>query len=572
MTISRADAPYDLAVLGAGPAGLAAAVTAAAAGARVALVDSGPRPGGQYWRHRPGDNGAPGHGGTAFQRLRYGLTAHADRIDYLAGHSVWHVERTGDGFRTHMVPAHTGPAHMVRTHTAPAHTTPGHTVSDHIAPDHIAPDHTGPDHTGPDHIGPDHIGRGHTGPDHTASRHMASTHTADGPAGRVLRSRTVVVATGAYDRQLPFPGWTLPGVFTAGGVQALLKGQGVVAGQRIAVAGTGPFLLAVAAGLAEAGARVVGVFEAGLPAGFGRHPLAVARNPAKLAEGADFLRTLLRHRVPYRTRTAVVAAHGDGEVTGATVARLDAGWRIVPGSQRRIDCDTLAVGYGFTPQTEIVLQLGCATHRDLDGSLVATADGRQLSTVPGVYLAGEVCGVGGAAQSVTEGELAGLHAAFVTTGAAPDRAVVRRLTRRRAAQRGFATALHEAFPVRPGWTTWLDTDTLVCRCEEVTSEAVTEAVEELGATDARGVKLYARPGMGLCQGRVCGYAVGCLVAARTGRGPTEDDLRSMAGRPIAQPLTLGTLAAGLGADDPEPDADDPAPTPDGSSPDQKSGQ
>ncbi|MFE7128500.1 FAD-dependent oxidoreductase [Streptomyces sp. NPDC057617] len=571
MTISRADTPYDLAVLGAGPAGLAAAVTAAAAGARVALVDAGPRPGGQYWRHRAGDEGAPGHGGTAFQRLRYGLTAHADRIDYLAGHSVWHAERTADGFRTHMVPAHTGSAHMVRTHTAPAHTVGGH----------IAPDHTGPDHTAPDHTGPDHTDLDHTGRDH-----MAATHTAGSPAGRVLRSRTVVVATGAYDRQLPFPGWTLPGVFTAGGVQALLKGQGVVAGQRIAVTGTGPFLLAVAAGLAEAGARVVGVFEAGLPAGLGRHPFAVARNPAKLAEGADFLRTLLRHRVPYRTRTAVIAAHGDGEVTGATVARLDAGWRVMPGSWRRIDCDTLAVGYGFTPQTEIALQLGCATHRDLDGSLVATADGRQLSTVPGVYLAGEVCGVGGAALSVTEGELAGLHAAFVTTGAAPSRAVVRRLTRRRAAQRGFATALHEAYPVRPGWTTWLDTDTLVCRCEEVTSEAVTEAVEELGATDARGVKLYARPGMGLCQGRVCGYAVGCLVAARTGRAPTEDDLRSMAGRPVAQPLTLGTLAAGLGTDDPEPGLDTapdvdapapepdpaPAPIPDDSTSDQKSGQ
>ncbi|WP_052744665.1 NAD(P)/FAD-dependent oxidoreductase, partial [Streptomyces odonnellii] len=482
----------------------------------------------------------PGHSRTAFQRLRDGLTVHADRIDYLAGQSVWHAERTADGFRTHMVPSHTRLAHMVPTHTASAHTTPGHVVSDHI----------GPDHTDPDHMGPDP-----TGHDHTASRHMASGHTADGPAGRVLRSRTVVVATGAYDRQLPFPGWTLPGVFTAGGVQALLKGQGVVAGQRIAVAGTGPFLLAVAAGLAEAGARVVGVFEAGLPAGFARHPLAVARNPAKLAEGADFMRTLLRHRVPYRTRTAVIAAHGDGEVSGATVARLDAGWRIVPGSQRRIDCDTLAVGYGFTPQTEIALQLGCATHRDSDGSLVATADGRQLSTVPGVYLAGEVCGVGGAALSVTEGELAGLHAAFVTTGAVADRAVVRRLTRRRAARRRFATALHEAYPVPPGWTTWLDTDTLVCRCEEVTSEAVTEAVEELGATDARGVKLYARPGMGLCQGRVCGYAVGCLVAARTGRGPTEDDLRSMAVRPVAQPLTLGTLAAGLGTDDPGPDLD-----------------
>lgn len=361
-----------------------------------------------------------------------------------------------------------------------------------------------------------------------------------------------MIATGAYDRQLPFPGWTLPGVFTAGGAQALLKGQGVRAGRRIAVAGTGPFLLAVAAGLAEAGSDVVGVFEAGLPTAFVRHPLAVARNPGKLAEGAGFLRTLLRHRVPYRTRTTVVAAHaahaahgahGEGEVSGVTVAALDARWRTVPGSERRLDCDTLAVGYGFTPQIEIPLQLGCDTRRDIDGSLVATADGRQLSTVPGVYLAGEVCGVGGAELSVTEGRLAGLHAAYATVGATPDPAAVRRLSHRRAALRSFATTLHEAYPVRPGWTGWIDDDTVVCRCEEVTAGAITEVIEELGATDSRAVKLFARPGMGLCQGRVCGYATSCLVAARTGRAPTEDDLRSTASRPIAQPVPLGALAA-----------------------------
>ena len=478
MATSPADSrPYDLAVIGAGPAGLAAAVTAGAAGARVALVDAGPRPGGQYWRHRRGDNGALHHEWSTFQRLRQGLTDHADRIDHLAGHSVWHVERTGDGFRTYAL------------HSA----------------------------------GGDRGGDG------------------DG-AERVVDSRTVVLATGAYDRQLPFPGWTLPGVFTAGGVQALLKGQGVLAGRRIVVAGTGPFLLAVAAGLAQRGATVLGVYEAGRPTAFARHPVVVARNGVKLAEGAEYLATLLRHRVPYRTRSTVVAAHGTDEVTGATVARLDAEWRIVPGSERRLDCDTIAVGYGFTPQIELALQLGCDTWSDFDGALTAFPDSRQCSTVPGVYLAGEVCGVGGAALSLIEGELAALHAVHTATGAVPDPAAVRRLVRRRRVQLLFADALYEAYPVPLGWMDWLDPGTVVCRCEEVTAEAVTEAVVDLGATGARAVKLYARPGMGLCQGRVCGYAIACLVGARFGRGPNVDDLRALAGRPVAQPVPLGTLA------------------------------
>ncbi|MEU1804514.1 FAD/NAD(P)-binding oxidoreductase [Streptomyces sp. NPDC019937] len=367
------------------------------------------------------------------------------------------------------------------------------------------------------------------------------THALSDGAPREVHSRTVVVATGAYDRQLPFPGWTLPGVYTAGGVQALLKGHGVVAGRRIVVAGTGPFLLPAAVGMAEAGATVLGVFEAGRPTAFARHPLTTLRAAGKLAEAAHYLRTLRRHRVPYRTRTTVVEAHGADSVTGAVVARLDDRWRIVPGTRRRLECDTVAVGYGFTPQTEIAAQLGCAMDRDADGSLIARVDTRQRSTVPGVYVAGEACGVGGAGLACTEGELAGLHAAYATTGARPDPRGVARLLRLRAARRGFATALHTAYPVRPGWREWLTEETVVCRCEEVTAGAIRHAVRELGATDPRAVKLCARPGMGLCQGRVCGYATAALTAAHAGRDVTAEDLRGLASRPIAQPVPLGLL-------------------------------
>lgn len=444
-----ADSAVDAAVLGAGPAGLAAAVAAHRAGARVTLVDSGRRVGGQYWRHRDADDGRGHRLWSTLLRLR------DTPLDFRPDHAVWHVERTGDGF---------------------------------------------------------------------------TTHTSAGE----IRSRTVIVATGAHDRQLPFPGWTLPGVFTAGGAQAMLKGHGVVVGDRVVVAGTGPFLLPVAAGLAEAGARVAGVFEAGSPVGFARHPAAVLRNLDRLTEGASYLRALRRHRIPMHTRSTVVAAHGEDRVRAVTVAKLDRAWRVVPGTEREIECDAVAVGYGFTPQLELPLQLGCDTRLDVDGSLVATADDRQRASVPGVYLAGEVCGVGGAQLSLVEGELAGRHAA----GAAPDR----RLVRRRAALRAFAAAMRRTYPVQPGWQTWLSDDTLVCRCEEVPVREVRRSVVDLGATDPRAVKLLARPGMGLCQGRVCGHATAGLVAETRGRQVTAQDLHGMSARPIAQPVTLGTLA------------------------------
>jgi thioredoxin reductase len=475
---------FDVAVLGAGPAGLAAAGSAAATGARVSLIDAGRLTGGQYWRHRDGDDGRHHTGWSTFTRLRRTVDAQGDRVRHFAAHSIWQVETLPDrSFRV-------------------------------------------------------------------------NTTTDEG--GHAILARTVIVASGAYDRQLPFPGWTLPGVFTAGGAQALLKGQGVVAGSRIAVAGTGPFLLAVAAGLAEAGAQVVGIFEAGgAPTAFARHPLAVAQNVAKLGEGVHYARVLARHRIPYRTHTAVVRALGTESVTGVVTAQLDRDWNIRPGSEREIDCDTVAVGYGFTPGLELAVQLGCATRLDADGSLVAIVDAQQRSSMPGVYVAGEATGIGGSALSITEGEIAGRHAAGATVGTRPEPRALRRLIRRRAAHQLFATALLEAYPVRPGWMGWSEPDTVVCRCEEVTVGTIDEAISELGAADPRAVKLYARPGMGLCQGRVCGYATSCLVAQRAGRAPTVTDLQGVAGRPIASPITLGQLAAAhhrdrAGITDPDP--------------------
>lgn len=487
----------DIAVIGAGPAGLAAAVAAAAAGARVALVDAGDRPGGQYYRHphEPAETVRPlrlHHGWDRFVRLREALDEHirAGRVGYVPGHSVWYVEpmaeaagESGVRFTLHL-------------------DRPGGSRS--------------------------------AGPQAGAETQV-----------RRVRARALVIAAGAHDRPLPFPGWDLPGVFTAGGTQALLKGDLVLAGDRAVVAGSGPFLLPVAAGLAAAGTVVAGVFEAGRPGRLARHAPAVARNAGKLAEGAGYAAALLRHRVPYRVGHAVIAAHGRDAVEAVTVARLDRDWTPVPGTERVVPCDTLAVGYGFTPQLEIPVELGCATRTDADGSLVVSVDAAQRTSLPWVYAAGETTGVGGAELALAEGELAGIAAAGAL-GAAQATAP-RRLTARRARLRSFATALLDAYAVRPGWMGWVREDTPVCRCEEVPYGRLAQAVGDLGATDARAVKLMSRAGMGWCQGRICGYPTACLTGRLLGSAP---DLTGLARRPLARPVRLGDLAG-----EPDPGGD-----------------
>jgi D-hydroxyproline dehydrogenase subunit alpha len=477
MPISRSDparsgarsAAATVLVVGAGPAGLAAAVAAAEVGAHVVLIDAEAAPGGQFWRHRRGGAvAAPLHHlADEYRSLAGRLQAlRVDgRLEYLARHQVWAVEPFDDGFAVHLT-------------------------------------------------------------DRRARTPVAVQRTA-------VR---LVLVPGAYDLQVPFPGWDLPGVLTAGGAQALLKEHGVVAGRRVLIAGTGPFLLPVAAGLAAAGARVVGVHDAAGLIGGTRMPLAIAAHPSKAIEAAGYFATLLRRRVPYRTRSTVVAAHGDTAVESVAVAPLDGHGRPRADKVTRVEVDTLAVGWGFVPQLELPLALGCAIGPGPDGRPVIAVDADQQTSVPWVFVAGEACGVGGAEKALVEGRIAGIAAAATTPPEIPAR-----LAKRRASLRRFAAAVASAYPVPDAWQHGLTDDTLVCRCEEVSVGTLRTAVEAHGIADARAAKLQVRTGMGWCQGRVCGYAVSCLTAAWSGAEPTFDP----GTRPIAQPVSLALVAAGL---------------------------
>ena len=464
--------PCDVLVVGAGPAGLAAAVTAAERGCQVVVLDAGSQPGGQFWRH-PSEQADPDYTGDGQHcwrayldlRRRFDNGRARASVRYRSRTQVWALSRRADG------------AFEVRT---------------------------------------------------------TSTAAIVGAGTDVLLARRLVLCTGAYDRQLPVPGWDLPGVFSAGGVQAFVKANGITPGRRVVVAGTGPFLLPVAASVVRGGGTVVAVCESASPTGWFRQwPRALAA-PAKLAEAAEYAAVLARHRIPWRARTVVTRVLGQQRVTGVRLSRVDRDGVLVPGRERILsDVDVVGLGWGFTPQLELVTALGARTRVDTDGNVVAAVDHRQSSDVSGLFLAGEVTGVGGAMLAVAEGRVAGAAASGVGS-------VDLKLTREIRRHRTFASAMHAAHPVPAGWEGWLTPNTLVCRCEEVRYEQVREARDELGANDSRALKSFTRTGMGWCQGRICGFAAGCLASGDTGRragvaaGPAK--------RPLAVPIPLGDLA------------------------------
>ena len=323
----------------------------------------------------------------------------------------------------------------------------------------------------------------------------------------------VILATGAYDRTIPFPGWTFPGVMTPGAAQAMLKGHGVLVGKKVVIAGTGPFILPVATGLAESGAEIVGLFEFNNPFRwiFNLHGLLL--NPSKIAEAFYYLKKLQKQRVKIEFGKKVESATRSSAVVDGT----------------EIECDVIAVGWGFAPDVTLAGILGAQLGVDSDGTVIVKVDRRQETNIPGLFAAGESTGIGGSTLSMIEGRIAGGGRG----GLSRWRAQV------------FANGLKKVYPVPSILTKNLPEETIICRCEEVTRGQICTSIDELGAQSARTAKLFTRAGMGLCQGRVCGRNVSEIVADHLGQKVSDSERIAGSQRPLAAPISLGELGDGL---------------------------
>jgi NADPH-dependent 2,4-dienoyl-CoA reductase/sulfur reductase-like enzyme len=391
----------NILVIGAGPAGLAAACSAAQSGKRVTIVDDNPGPGGQIWRHDQRSRSfTPAQGW-----LR---AARESGVEFICGANAFDQPEAG----------------------------------------------------------------------------LMLVETIDGV--REIGYQKLILATGARERLLPFPGWTLPNVCGAGGLQALVKSQLPIERKRVVVAGSGPLLLAVAAYLRRRGAQIPFIAEQASSRRLLRFGLKLLGSPGKAAQAAALRAELLR--VPYLTGCWVTAAEGDEKLRSV---KLNHGGRTLD-----VECDYLACGFHLVPNIELAAFLGCEL---AEGGV--RVNEFQETSLPGIYCAGETTGIGGLELSLVEGEIAGFAAAGLHHEAAGKFRSRRKL-------RKFSALLNNTFALRDELRSSPRPDTLICRCEDVSFERLRKQ------TGWRAAKLHTRCGMGPCQGRVCGPAIEFLLGWR----------------------------------------------------------
>jgi NADPH-dependent 2,4-dienoyl-CoA reductase/sulfur reductase-like enzyme len=445
----------DLAIIGAGPAGMAATVEARAQGLTVLVADENAAPGGQVFRAAEAAAADPAVAPDIAPGLPLIAAFRRSGAEYRPGTTLWHLD---------------------------------------------------------------------------PEEGVLSLSTAEG--AETATARRIILATGAQERPVPIPGWTLPGVMGAGAAQILLKSTGAVPSGRVVLAGQGPLIWLLAVQLARAGAPplVLETRRGGIAASLARAGGGLWAGRHMLAKGLALI--------------AEARRAGLRVITGIRNLRAEGADRIerVAWDGGSAPCDTLLLHEGVIPATQISRAIGLDHGWDAaQGCWRPATDAFGAGSLGRIAVAGDGAGIGGWEAAVAAGQLAGLDAArrlgAMTEDAFAARAAAPLAARRRAlALRPFLDALYAPAPdlLAP------PDATIICRCEEVTAGAV-RAAARLGATGPNQLKAYLRCGMGPCQGRICAPTVAALIAEARDLPP--DTVPPLRPRAPYKPISVGLLAA-----------------------------
>ena len=434
---------FEVIIVGAGPAGLSAAIAAAEAGAEVLVIDEYCQPGGQIFAQTPQEFSLAINAATSEQRQAEELLnkVRVLEVEFLLETVVWGIF---DGRQLSTI-------------------TRNKTI-------------------------------------------------------REFWAETLILAPGAHERPVPFPGWTLPGVMTAGGLQKMVKLQWVLPGKSYLLVGTGPLQLVLANQLIDNGADVVGVADASSWKNSWQYLPRMLKEPKILFQGLRYFYNIRKAKVPFLKSHAIIRVEGDEEVERAVTSDVDENWHPIAGTERSWNVDTVCVGYGFMSSVELAALSGCRIRYEPTlNSWIPAHDDNMATSVPGVYVAGDGAGLGGVVVAAHEGFVAGVNAAmelgyYPASKTHPANTSYRRLR----SLYSFREALDRLWQFKPGLYDIIRDDTLICRCEEVSWADIKEAIAD-GAEDVNQVKALTRAGMGLCQGRFCEVNAAYLLRATTGK-------------------------------------------------------
>jgi NADPH-dependent 2,4-dienoyl-CoA reductase/sulfur reductase-like enzyme len=365
----------------------------------------------------------------------------------------------------------------------------------------------------------------------------------------LLDAGAIIVATGAYERPVPVPGWTLPGVMTAGGAQVLLKSQRIRPGRRVLLAGTGPLQLVVANQMLNAGMEVVALAESISMLGAWRYLPGLLRQPDLIKQGLTYMYRLKRAGVQMLRSHALHSIQGEGEVKTAVVGRVDSHGYPVPGSEKTFEVDTVCIGYGLIPSVWLTSLLGCRhDYNPLVGGWVPFFDENMQTDQPGVFVAGDGAGIAGVLVAKMQGTIAGLYAAVHTGDISVDRAVQGSLPQLKLLESmgRFRHAMDHIYRFQPDLYASVTDDTIVCRCESITAGEIRQAIRE-GTTDLNDIKKRTRSGMGYCQGTNCQPAIAAILAREFEADPAK--IKMVTTRPPARPIPLNLLMVDVEAED-----------------------
>jgi len=435
----------QLIVLGAGPAGMQAAITASRNGVDTLIIDQAQKAGGQVYRplptsHAPGPDLQHDNDFAAGERLRQELADSPARVAF--GHTVW---RISPGFEIEAVGAE---------------------------------------------------------------------------SSKIWRSQAVIAATGAYERCVPFKGWTQPGVIGLAAATIMLKSQQMLPGRRVVVAGCGPLLAAVAASILKGGGKIAAIVDLASRSEWLAALPSLLVHPELLVRGSQWIAAIRSAGVPILNRHTVVEAIGDDNGLSAVLvmpASAD-GTPIAGAAPLRLEADCLAIGHGLVPSTDVTRSLRARHVYQPDrGGWIAECDDSHRTSVDRLYVCGDGAGIRGAVSAALQGQIAGLAAArdlghigknIHDERVAPLRAKLRHAER-------FGSAVARLMRLRPAMMSVIAADTIVCRCEDIVRSEIDEALN-VGAANLNQIKAWTRAGMGPCQGRVCGETISSLCAERMG--------------------------------------------------------